>query len=106
MKFEKYQHVEQLGRDEVEGILNGTVYIFDKIDGSNVSVYLNDDGEIEVASRNRVIPADNDHHGVRAYILNNPKFTKFFSVYPTLRLFGEWLIPHNIRNYRDDAWRK
>lgn len=106
MQFEKYQHVEQLGRDEVDGILNGTVYIFDKLDGSNVSVYLNDDGEIEVASRNRVIPADNDHYGVRAYILNSPQFQVFFGSYPRLRLFGEWLIPHNIRNYKDDAWRK
>jgi hypothetical protein len=106
MQFEKYQHVEQLGRDEVDGILNGTVYIFDKLDGSNVSVYLNDDGEIEVASRNRVLSLDNDHCGVYKYVLSQPNFKRFFEQYPKLRLFGEWLVPHNVRNYKDDAWRK
>ena len=106
MKFEKYQHVEQLGRDEVDGILKGTVYIFDKLDGSNVSVYLNDEGEIEVASRNRVLSPTDDHHGVCKYVLSQPQIRKFLKTYPTLRLFGEWLIPHNIRNYKADAWRK
>ena len=27
-----YQHVERLGNDEVQGILDGTVYLFTKLD--------------------------------------------------------------------------
>ena len=55
MKFEKYQHVERLGTDETDGILNGDVYIFSKLDGTNTSIYLNDKGRREVLSawRNR-----------------------------------------------------
>lgn len=106
MQFERYQHIEQLGRDAVDGILNGTVYIFDKLDGSNVSVYLNDDGKIEVASRNKILTPDDDLHGVCKYVLSQTKFEKLLKTYPTLRLFGEWLTPHIVRNYKDDAWKK
>ena len=33
MEFQKYQHVEKLGNQEVDGILNGRCYIFPKLDG-------------------------------------------------------------------------
>lgn len=106
MQFEKYQHIERLGTAATDGILDGTVYIFPKLDGSNVSVYLNDAGEVEVASRNRVLKIGDDHHGVLQYVLSQPKFKAYLNKHPNHRLFGEWLIPHNIRDYRDDAWRK
>lgn len=106
MKFEKYQHVERLGSDEVDGILNGIVHIFPKLDGTNTSVYLNDNGEIEVASRNRLLTPENDNQGVCAYVLAQKKFKDYFAEYPNHRLFGEWLIPNRIKNYNGDAWRK
>ncbi|MBQ7703937.1 MAG: hypothetical protein IJT73_00690 [Selenomonadaceae bacterium] len=106
MQFKAYQHIERLGRPEVEGILSGNVYIFDKLDGSNVSIYLNDAGEIEVASRNRIVSPADDLRGVLAYVNANPAFKNFFAEHPNLRLFGEWLIPHVVRNYENDAWRK
>lgn len=106
MKFEKYQHVEKLGTDETDGILNGTVYIFPKLDGTNTGIYLNDDGEVEVASRNRVLSAENDNAGAYAVLHSQDKFKRFFEEFPNYRLYGEWLVPHHFRNYRDDAWRK
>lgn len=39
MEFKKYQHVEKLSTSEVEGILNGTVYLFYKIDGTNGCIF-------------------------------------------------------------------
>jgi hypothetical protein len=30
----------------------------------------------------------------------------FFQKYPTLRLYGEWLVPHTFKGYREDAWRR
>ena len=106
MKFEKYQHVEKLGTPATEGILNGEVYIFSKLDGTNTSVYLNDDGEIEVASRNRVLTPEHDNAGAYAALHSQDKFKRFFAEYPNWRLYGEWLIPNVIRKYRDDAWNK
>ena len=37
MQYRKYTHIERLGRDEVEGILNGTVYISPKSMAPTVS---------------------------------------------------------------------
>ena len=37
--FKKYQHIERLGTDETEGILDGLVYVFPKIDGTNGSIW-------------------------------------------------------------------
>ena len=106
MEFKKYQHIERLGTPATDGILDGTVYVFPKLDGCNVSVYLNDAGEVEVASRNRVLKIVDDHHGVLQYVLSQPKFKAYLNKHPNHRLFGEWLIPQNIHDYRDDAWRK
>jgi ATP-dependent RNA circularization protein (DNA/RNA ligase family) len=33
-------------------------------------------------------------------------FYDFFKANPSLRLYGEWLIPHTLKTYRGDAWRK
>lgn len=106
MKFEKYQHIERLDTVEVDGILDGTCYVFPKLDGTNTSVYLNDAGEVEVASRNRVLNVHDDNQGVCNYVLNQPKFKAYLERHPNYRLFGEWLVPHTIRGYNDDAWRK
>ena len=106
MKFEKYQHVERLGTVAVEGILDKPCYVFPKLDGTNTSVYLNDRGEVEVASRNRVLSVHNDNQGVCNYVLSQPKFKAYLEKFPNHRLFGEWLIPNNIRDYRGDVWRK
>lgn len=35
--FIKYQHLERLGNQETNGILDGEVYVFPKIDGTNAS---------------------------------------------------------------------
>lgn len=40
MKYRKYTHIERLGRDEVDGILNGTVYITPKLTVPTVSFIL------------------------------------------------------------------
>lgn len=106
MKFEKYQHVERLGTEATDGILDGTCYVFPKLDGTNTSVYLNDDGNVEVASRNRVLSIHDDNQGVCNFVLNNPQIIKYVHAHPNRRLFGEWLVPHTIRTYLPRAWRK
>ena len=35
-EFTKYMHIERLQNQEVEDILDGNVYVFYKIDGTNV----------------------------------------------------------------------
>ena len=71
MQFRKYMHIERLGREEVEGILDGVVYIQPKIDGSNAVVYLNDKGELTAGSRNRELTLEADNAGFCEKIHDN-----------------------------------
>lgn len=101
--FYKYQHVERFGTDETAGIDNGTCYIFPKIDGTNASLWFN--GELQAGSRNRHLSVNDDNAGFYNWALRQVKFKLFFEQYPDVHLFGEWLVPHTIKTYRDDAWK-
>jgi len=102
--FKKYQHVEKLGNTEVHEIEFGECYIFPKLDGTNASIWL-EDGEVCAGSRNRKLSLDNDNAGFLAWVVEQENIKKFFIENPTVRLFGEWLVPHSLKTYRDVAWR-
>jgi hypothetical protein len=106
MEFKRYQHVERYGTDEVDGIEIGKCYIFPKLDGTNGSVWLDDNGNIKAGSRNRELTLEQDNQGFYAYILSNENIKRYLEKHPTHRLYGEWLIPHSLRTYREDAWRR
>jgi len=101
MPFVRYQHVERLGTSDTEGILDGKVYVFPKIDGANKSVWL-DDGTICCATRNK---PEGDGPFVE-YIKAHKGICDFLMSHPEYRLYGEWLIPHTLKTYVPDAWRK
>lgn len=106
MEFDRYQHIERLGTVSVEGILDGTCHIFYKIDGTNSQVYVNGNGEIECGSRNRVLSETDDNAGFCKFAKNDESLQRFFKDHPDLRLYGEWLVPHTLRTYRENAWKK
>lgn len=106
MEFKRYQHVERFGNSEVSDIEIGVCYVFPKIDGTNSSVWLNDDGKLKAGSRNRELTLENDNAGFYNSISKNDAITSYLKKHPTHRLFGEWLVPHSLKTYRDDAWRK
>ncbi|HCF37889.1 MAG TPA: hypothetical protein DER56_02265 [Thermosipho africanus] len=104
MDFVKYQHVERFGTDEVRDIEFGRCFIFPKIDGTNASMWLDD--EICGGSRNRKLTIENDNAGFYKEMKDDPRIIKFFKKYPNHRLYGEWLVPHSLKTYQNDAWRK
>jgi len=106
MQFRKYQHIERYGTDEVEGIEDGICVVFPKIDGTNSSVWLGDDGEIKAGSRRRELTLEKDNHGFYAYVLQDERLKNYLKKHPSHRLYGEFLVPHTLKTYRDDAWRK
>ena len=106
MKFNKYQHIERFGTSEVEGIEFGKCYIFYKIDGTNSSVWLGDDNEIHAGSRRRDLTLENDNAGFYNYISEQKNIKDYLTKHPNHRLFGEWLVPHSLKTYREEAWRK
>jgi len=104
-EFRKYMHVERFGNDEVQGIELGTSYVFPKIDGTNSSTWVNDQGHIQAGSRNRHLSIGKDNAGFLNHVQDSEKILKYHSSYPHHRLYGEWLVPHSLKTYRDDAWR-
>ena len=106
MSFVKYQHVERFGATEVEGIERGTCFVFPKIDGTNASVWIDENGQFSCGSRNRELDRENDNAGFCNYAVGNAALIGYLLKYPTHRLYGEWLVPHSLKTYRDNAWRK
>ncbi|TVY09848.1 RNA ligase family protein [Paenibacillus cremeus] len=106
MEFRKYQHLERYSTDEVDGIELGECLVFPKLDGTNASVWLDDEGNVKAGSRNRELSLDKDNAGFYAYILTNKNIEAYLKKHPTHRLYGEFLVPHTIKTYREDAWRR
>lgn len=105
MSFIKYQHIERLGTTETAGIEEGVCYIFPKIDGTNGSIWL-EDGNIKTGSRNRELDLTADNAGFHQWVMQQENIKQFFVIHPEARLYGEWLVPHTIKTYRDEAWKK
>lgn len=104
-EFIKYQHIEKWEATEVAGIELGDCYVFPKIDGTNSSLWM--DGEtLKAGSRNRELSLDDDNNGFFATAFDNQMLVEYLIKNPTHRLFGEWLVPHSLKTYRQDAWRK
>lgn len=104
MSFIKYHHVEKLEHPAVHDILEGTVSVYPKLDGTNASIWYN--GEVQAGSRNRHLEPDKDNAGFLRWARENEAVNSFFAEHPELRLHGEWLVPHSLKTYREDAWRR
>jgi hypothetical protein len=102
--FKKYMHIERFGNNEVQGIEFGNCVIMPKIDGTNGSIWLEDDG-IHAGGRHRELSIEQDNAGFYVFVQQNENIKDFFKHFPDLRLYGEWLVPHSLKIYRDDAWR-
>lgn len=106
MTFSKYQHVEKIDTAETDGLLTGICHVFYKIDGTNASVWYDIDKGLCTGSRNRELSSEKDNAGFHQSVMNDARYHEFFHRYPNLRLYGEWLVPHSLKTYREDAWRK
>ena len=102
--FKRYQHVERFGTDEVDGIELGNCHIFPKIDGTNGSIWLEDDG-VHFGSRNMEL-LDHDNQGFKTGLEHDERIIGYLANHRGHRLFGEWLVPHSLKTYRDEAWKK
>lgn len=110
MEFHKYQHIVKLGFDEADGILNGTVSLFYKIDGTNSQVFLKDDGTLGFGSRTREITPEDDNADFALSMTQNKELYNGLLVvlkeHPNYTIYGEWLVPHTLKSYVHDAWKK
>ena len=65
--YKSFTHVERLGKEETDGILNGVCYISPKLDGTNAVVWYQD-GEVRAGSRTRELTIENDNTGFCAWV--------------------------------------
>ena len=116
MHFIKYPHLETFGNDEVDNINAGECWIFPKLDGANAQVWWKDyrargKADLAFGSRNLDLGGfgGNDNQGFMEFFKDDQiylRYKSFFAQYPDHRLYGEWLVPHAFKGYRDDAWRR
>jgi hypothetical protein len=108
-QFRKYDHLERMGHDEVDGLDLGTVYVFPKLDGTNASIWWNG-SRILCASRNRVLTAEHDNAGFCGWLNGEGPcqwfLRHFCKRHPNLVIYGEWLVPHSLKTYRTEAWSR
>lgn len=111
MQYRKYMYVEKLGTSDTEGLLNGTCYLSYKLDGTNAVVWLKEDGTLGFGSRRRELIVGEDNAGFMQLMLSkdyvdeyNDLFT-YLTKYPTRIIYGEWLVRHTLRTYKEDAWK-
>lgn len=104
--YVKYQHVEKFAKtSEVDGILNGTVYVFPKIDGTNAHVWF-ENNEMHYGSRRRELAVGSDNAGFLAWASLQENITDLAIHFEDCHVFGEWLVPHTLKTYSDDAWKR
>jgi len=102
--YTSYHHVEKLASREVQGILDGTVYVFPKIDGTNAHIW-HDGVNIHCGSRNRELSIESDNAGFMAWVLGQEKLKGMALDLKGAHIFGEWLVPHTLKTYDKSAWR-
>ena len=114
MSFRRYDHIERLGHEYVEGLTLGEVYVFPKIDGTNSSVWFeSEEGlapTVECGSRSRTLSPEADNAGFWDWAHRPENQHKLFEIMSGggqwWTIYGEWLVPHTIRTYSAEAWRR
>lgn len=101
--FIKYPKVHRLGKEETDGILDEEVTVQEKLDGANVSIWIDEQGEIHTATRNKEITQG--FNGFVDYVKNNKEIRTLLEDNPSYTLYGEWLVRHTI-SYSEGAYQK
>ena len=107
--FVRYQHVERIGLcgDELDGLLEGEVFVFPKLDGANHCVYFDKDLErVGIASRNQLLSNGYDSTKFWHFAVAHKGLESVVTEHPDWRIYGEFLTPHTLKNYKDYAWNK
>ena len=105
MDYIKYQKVKKIGSQDTEGLLEGTCYVFPKLDGANAHIWW-EDGEMKTGSRNRKLGGVNGLQGFKGHVENDSRYTALCMLNPDYHFYGEWLIPHALNTYEPTAWKK
>jgi len=109
-----YDKIERFNKEDVRGILKGIVYVQEKIDGANASVYFDSSrNAVIVCSRNREIAIIGENtveivdtfRGLVEYVRNHFGILAMVKAYPDQIFYGEWMVKHSI-SYPESIYHK
>ena len=94
--FKPFLHVERLDETKIDvaTFLNGTVYCFSKLDGTNAVAWADDNGNIHCGSRKREVSIDHDNANFMNWFTTDSSIEQlrdFLIQNPNLIVYGEWL---------------
>jgi len=94
--YKSFIHVERLDdtKIDVAAFLNGTVYCFPKLDGTNAVVWADESGDIHCGSRKREVTIEHDNANFMNWFstdASTEKLRDFLVQNPNLIVYGEWL---------------
>lgn len=109
--FRRYDHLERLGHRNTSNIEMGLVHVFPKLDGTNAAMWHDPiSGNIQAGSRNRVLSLESDNAGFCAWVTSGDpsaeSLRQLLSENPNWIIYGEWMVPHTLKTYREEVWRK
>ena len=94
MPFIKYPHVIRLGHPDIEGYLEGRVYVTPKLDGTNSCIWWEDD-KIHCGSRNRELSLEYDNANFMHWVMSDDAYAErlraFCETQKSAIVYGEWL---------------
>ena len=94
--FNKYVHLERSTRAEVQNFIGCNAILQPKLDGTNSSIWVDDNGDITCGSRTREISIEKDNAGFADYITNTDDtevkaLNNWLLDHPNYIIYGEWL---------------
>ena len=97
--YKSFTHVVRLGKPEVDGILDGAVRVFAKIDGTNACIYAKD-GVVHYGSRKREVSTEDDNANFATYMTSTDDaevaaLRQYVLDHENYIVYGEWLAGVN-----------
>lgn len=110
--FRQFESLKRPYHRDIDGLLLGTkIYVFPKLDGTNASVWWDaSTNTVQTGSRRRICTPEKDNAGFSAWVNgDDPKaawLRNFLRARQNFTIYGEWLVPHTFKAYREEAWRR
>lgn len=94
--YKSFIHVIRLDETKIDvpAFLNGTVYCFSKLDGTNAAAWADEEGNIHCGSRTREVTIERDNADFMLFFTTDKsteKLREFLIQNPNLIVYGEWL---------------
>ena len=104
MNHKPYEKVERLAKEDCEGLLDGKVHIFEKLDGTNGVIWCGDD-EICYGSKSQKLTEENSNRGFFNCLPPKHPLGELLRDLKYVYVFGEWLVKHTVQ-YPDSCYKK